>query len=248
VDKELADRIEASVGAWVQTQTGEPLDTNQFRAMIMAGGLDKTLSASNEGGTNRRAAQQLPLQTRATATSESQARTSAGNLALQQTKAIQSETGNVPQDEYYKIWHSKIEGVKKVILGFKEAYASPDTTPQERMDIAQILSQVEVKPTEFLKTLSDLNRIDTKAITKRLTPNDEKWLDKFGGFGENNPMPEEAPSPIPGTAVGGVGRVGASSTTSSHTKGERKPYTDPRTGKQAMYEWDGSQWTFIQAL
>jgi hypothetical protein len=163
------------------------VDEKDFLATMEAFGEDGVEKIMSEAGTNARANQQLPIQ-------QSQARTSAGNLALQQTKAKQSETGEVPQDEYYKIWHSKIEGVKKVILGFKEAYASPDTTPQERMDIAQILSQVEVKPTEFLKTLSDLNRIDTKAITKRLTPNDEAWLDKFGGFAENNPIPEE---PIP---------------------------------------------------
>jgi len=242
-DKELADRIESSVGAWVQTQTGKPLDVNQFRAMIMAGGLDKSLDASKEGGVNRRFAQELPIQ-------EKQAETSRGNLDLARTKERQSETGNVPQDEYYKIWHTKIEGVKKVILGFKEAYASPDTTPQERMDIAQILSQVEVKPTEFLKTLSDLNRIDTKAITKRLTPNDERWLDRFGGFGENNTMPEE---PIPSRfGASGYPRTGPTAQDAPppiapppvKTIPANAPKAYNPTTKQTAY-WDGTTWVII---
>jgi hypothetical protein len=176
---------------------------------------------------------------------QQQADTSAGNLALQKDKDRRSLTGQVPQDDYYKLWHAKIEGVKRIVLGFKEAYNSPDTSPQDMATLQGIMNAAKIKPTEFLKTLADLNKMDTKALTGRFNPNEEKFLDQFGGFGEDNPMPETAPTPIPGARAGAFATVGAGSvappaTASAHQTGEKK--TVVINGVSATYIWDGTKW------
>jgi hypothetical protein len=230
-----------------------------FAATMEAFGEDGVEKLMSEAGTNQRANAQLPIQ-------KQQAATSAGNLALEKEKEARKLTGQVPQDDYYKLWHTKIEGVKRIVLGFKDAYSSPDTSPQDLTTIKSIMGSVGIKPTEFLKTLADLNRMDTKAMTGRFNPNEEKWLDQFGGFGENNPMPETIPEPIPGAKAGVSSSVGAGSTVARAEQPLSAPpqqagpkieqtsigpvaigeiRTSPKDGKQYRY-LGNNQWTPAQ--
>jgi len=249
-DQKMADvlwgqhkqKVTGFVNAATQAQGGAPLSVDQVEALIESTDIKTTMDVSKEGGVNRRFGVSSKID-------QQQANTSAGNLALQREKAAQSQTGQVPQDEYYKLWHAKIEGVKKVILGFKEAYASPDTTTQERMSIEQILSQVQVKPTEFLKSLADLNKYDTIAMTKRLSPQQEMWLDNFGGFGENNPEPvyaerKRALEDSVNESLEAENQAGTTQVPSVTIPANAPKAYNPTTGETAY--WDGSKWIIVK--
>jgi hypothetical protein len=229
----------------VKSSKGLDLDTNDIQNIIMSTDTKTLGDMRNRNVDVNQFNRRLPME-------QQQADTAKGNLDLAQRKEARSATGQVPQDEYYKMWHSKIEGAKRIILGFKEAYASPDTTPEQKISIEAILSRVNVKPTEFLKTMADLNKMDTLAMTGKFTPNQEKFLDQFGGFGENNPMPETAPPPMPGARAGVSASAGAGPMPSPSVAPPvvapnpmptiRKYITDTRTNEQYWIVLRNGQW------
>jgi hypothetical protein len=201
IDMKVAELIESSVDGFVQTQTGKPLDRNMFRSMVIAGGLDKALESSKEGGINRRFAAEQPIQ-------EQQARTSAGNLALAREKEARETSGELPQAEYAKVVSTKIQkamdNIGSLMTMIKDAQASGQ--PLNMDDIinpkAKALVGGAITPESLAKRLSNLSTLETEAMTGKLSKQKMDYIDKSLDLFKDIEMPLE---PIAGARVGGTG-------------------------------------------
>lgn len=175
------------------------VDEQDFLAAMEAFGEDGVEKLMTEAGTNARFGAELP-------TKKLQAETSKGNLDLARAKEARTTTGEMTQDDYYKVWHTKINGIQRTLLGIKDALGDPTLTEFEKQSFRDLIMGSGIKPQEILPKLGEMNALDTKAMRTRLTPGEEAYLDNYGKFVEGNIL-GAGPSAVGSTATTGVSSV-----------------------------------------
>jgi len=178
-------------------QTGEDIPENEIQTLIENSDIPTMMSAVKERNVTERDLAQRPIQERQTKVAESNAFTSAGNLALAKTKEARSLSGELTPEEYGKFISTKVQktmdninslmGILRGVSGAGNAYNVEEVIKSIEGSGANRLLGGAVSPQALGKMYEELSRYETMAMEgKRLTPTQMRRLDSsvnvFGDY------------------------------------------------------------------
>jgi len=173
-------------------------------------------------------------------------------LDVQKFGAEQAGLGPFKTTDYYRVMHTKIEGVKKYLTSMKEFIESGGDISTIAIDWKKLISG-PATPKLLGQTLTMLSKYDTEAMEGKLAPSKVRYIDNAydiaslqegaipGVSAEDTMKLEEETNRALETETPKVPVTSAiTARPSIHPVGEKKTITI--NGVRATYIWDGEKW------
>jgi hypothetical protein len=238
-----------------------------YAAWINAMGTEGLQKMMSEAGTAGRAAKTVGLEEKRQGIDIERLGLEKSKHGLERQK-FAAETGGgalggetpLKTSDYYKAWHSKIEGVKKYLVAMKEGFDDTGTIDAS-IDLKQLqkLWGGTSIPEILGRALTKLNTLDTKAYRSPLSAQDESWIDRsqditglkqefegeaMGGLVAERPDAETVKrmEGVESTAVNPPAVAVAPPPVKSPYEGTRKHVRETATGQEYWIVLRNGQW------